>query len=96
MASKRNDVIKAINKAYPELNLGTTEEFNGSTNGIWVRGTEDDLRAKDEFNLFDYYNEDYNEKRYVFGVHKDIRNIVEPLGWFFEWNDPGTIMIWEA
>lgn len=96
MASKRNDVIKAINKAYPELKLGTTEEFNGSENGIWVRGTEDDLNAKDGFNLFDYYVEGLAERRYTFGVHNEIMKVVEDLGWFFEWNDPGTVMIWEA
>lgn len=82
MASKRDEVIKAINKAYPELKLDTTEAFNGISEGIWVRGTEDGLRAKDSFNLFDYYVEGLAERRYTFGVHNEIMSIVEDMGWF--------------
>ena len=96
MASKREDVIKAINKVFPKLEMRNTEEFDGTTNGIWVSGTEDDITASDEFPLFNYWAEDYQEKRYVFGVHKEIREIVEDMGWFFEWQDAGTAMIWVA
>ena len=95
MASTRKQVIAKINAKFPTLKLDTTEAFNGSNGGIWVRGTEDGLTAKDGFNLFDYYTQDYKEVRYVFGVHKAIREMVEKLGWYFEWNDAGTIMIWE-
>jgi hypothetical protein len=96
MSVSRKVLIGILNKKYPNLNLRTTEEFNGQTGGIWVSGTEDEIEAKDGFNLFDYYNEDYNETRYQFGVHKEIRTVLEEHGWYGEWNDPGTMMFWEV
>ena len=93
MSVSRKVLIGILNKKYPKLNLRTTEEFNGQTGGIWVSGTEDGIEAKDGFPLFDYYSENYN--RYEFGIHKEIRQIFEKNGWFGEWNDPGTLMIWE-
>lgn len=29
---------------------------------------------------------------YVFGIHPDLDALVTENGWFFEWQDPGTLM----
>lgn len=96
MATERNKMMQIIQENYPKLSLRTTEEFDGSTDGIWVSGTEDRNEAKDGFSLFDYYSQDYAEKRYIFGVHKEIREILEQNGWYGQWHDAGTMMFWEA
>ena len=93
MATTREKLIEILKAKYPKLFLKTTEEFNGSKGGIWS-SAEGGVEAKDGFNLFDYYAEDFKEKRYVLGVHKEIGNLLEKHGWYAEWNDAGTIMFW--
>ena len=93
MSVSREVLIGIINEKYPNLNLRTTEEFNGVTGGIWVSGTEDGITSKNGFPLFNYYSE--NRNTYELGIHKEIGKIFEKNGWIGEWNDPGTLMIWE-
>jgi hypothetical protein len=67
---------------------GTTDEFYGTkneNNGIWVA-------ADSNPELFDYYSEVWND---TFGVKPSLNKVVENAGWYFEWNDPGTMMVWE-
>jgi hypothetical protein len=32
----------------------------------------------------------------TFGVDPKLNEVVESNGWYFEWYDPGTIMVWES
>jgi len=64
--------------------IGETERFNGSVGGIWLGGEEGD-------GLFSYYSQ---SARFDFGVLKTLQDQVQKRGWWFEWNDPGTIMCW--
>lgn len=41
----------------------------------------------------DYYNE-YNRFE-DFGCHSKIREVLEPLGLFAEWENPGCLAVWE-
>lgn len=93
MVTTREKLIAIIKEKYPQLPVRTTEEFDGSKNGIWSSG-EHGIEAKDEFPLFNYYAEDNKEIRYVFGVHKEIGDLLEAHGWYAEWHDAGTIMFW--
>jgi hypothetical protein len=93
MATEREKLIKIISEKYPKIVLRTTEEFDGTEGGIWTSG-ENGFPAKDGFPLFEYYAS--HGKRYDMGVHKDINKILDKHGWYAEWNDPGTIMFWEA
>jgi hypothetical protein len=88
----RDDVIQKLNEKYPKLTLDTSEAFNQSNGGIWVKGTENGITAKDGKKLFNYYAE---QKIYELGVHNEINKFVEKLGWYFEWYDCGTIFIYE-
>jgi hypothetical protein len=96
MSTKREELIAIIEAKYPKLNLRTTEEFDGEKGGIWVAGTENGIEAKDGFPLFNYYNENHSSTRYEFGVHKEIRKILDTNGWYGSWHDAGTLMIWES
>ncbi len=95
MATERDELMNILREKYPKMFMKPTEEFRaGYDGGIWSSG-EDGLPAKDGFPLFEYYAEDFQEKRYIIGVHKEIYNLLEEHGWFAEWNDPGTIMFWK-
>ena len=94
MATEREKLMEILKAKYPAMFMRTTEEFNGSQGGIWSSG-EDELPAEDGMPLFEYYAQDPQERRYIFGVHKEIYNFLEEHGWFAEWNDPGTIMFWK-
>jgi hypothetical protein len=87
----REKMMAQLSEKWKVKFVRTTEEFNGSTDGIWISGENGETNA-DGLELFDYYNENYDQ--YEFGVHNDISEWAESNGWYFEWNDPGTIMMW--
>lgn len=67
--------------------VGTTDEFYSSENhniGIWVA-------ADSTPELFDYWSSEYRD---TFGVKPSLSKLVEDNGWYFEWYDPGTMMVW--
>jgi len=68
---------------------GTASEFYGakaSNEGIWVA-------AEYTPSLFDYYSSVWGD---TFGVEPKLNQMVEDNGWYFEWHDAGTMMVWEA
>jgi hypothetical protein len=80
-------MMSALEKAGVQV-CGTTDEFYGSkndNNGIWVA-------ADHTPELFDY---DSSEWLDTFGVHPKLDKLVEGNGWYFEWYDPGTMMVWK-
>ena len=89
----REELIKELIKRYPNKMFRTTEEFNGSKGGIWTSG--EDGHMKSGLPLFNYYSQDYEEKNYIFGVSKILHNWLEKKGWYCEWYDAGTVMIWK-
>jgi len=91
MTATREQMMTILAKAYPDMFLKTTEEFSGSKGGIWS-SAEDGIEAKDGYDLFNYYSENYD--RYEIGVHNEIVALLGKHGWFAEWYDAGTIMFW--
>ena len=84
--------MEVLAMTYPGMFLKTTEEFSSSmSNGIWTSAENGD-EAKDGFNLFDYYSENY--KRYDLGVHVELVALLEKHGWYAEYYDGGTAMLW--
>lgn len=84
----RDDMIKWIENHMRFVS--TTEEFNGSQGGIWVSGEDGD-----EFKgrvIYDYYSEDYKNR--TFGVDNKWEKELNKRGWYSEWHDAGTSMIW--
>lgn len=70
--------------------IKTTEEFDGSKGGIWTTGEGDQMYKGKR--IFDYYTTDH--KKYEFGVYKPFAKEMEKRGWYAEWYDAGTMMIW--
>jgi hypothetical protein len=83
MKASRETMIKFLEKKGVKV-VGTTEDFSGQEGGIWVCGEEMD-------GLLEYYN---NSSKYTFGVEKKLNEAVNKKGWWFSWNDPGTMMVW--
>ena len=94
MATTREKLMAKLHKAYPSLFLKTTEEFDGRSGGIWT-GSEDRVVDRDGYIRFDYYAEDYQEKKYIFGVRVHLHNFLLRNGWYGEWYDCGTIMLYQ-
>jgi hypothetical protein len=90
MVMKTKDIkemMAALEQAGARV-CGTTDQFYGSkneNNGIWVA-------ADSNPELFDYYSERWMD---TFGVDPKLNKLVEDNGWYFEWYDPGTMMVWE-
>lgn len=84
--------IKSMMSTLTKMGLhvcGTTDEFYGEkndNNGIWIS-------AESTPHLFNYYSEVWGD---TFGVDPKLNAMVEDNGWWFEWNDPGTMMVWES
>ena len=84
----RDDMIKWIEK-YMDF-VRTTEEFNGSQGGIWVSGENgDEYKGRV---IYAYYSEDYKNR--TFGVDNKWEKELNKRGWYSEWHDAGTSMIW--
>ena len=43
--------------------------------------------------IYDYYSEDHKTRE--FGVLNNWEKELNKLGWYSEWYDAGTVMIWE-
>jgi hypothetical protein len=73
--------------------VAITENFNGTEGGIWLSAENGETDPLDgNIRLFDYWNESY--AKYEHGVYNRLSEWAQECGWWFEWNDPGTIMLW--
>jgi len=69
-----------------------SEEFDGEEGGIWL-GDSDSLlmpNAKSE-EMFNYY---HGGSKYPQGIHKDLAKFLDKCGWYGQFADPGTVMLW--
>jgi hypothetical protein len=97
MKLTREQLIQKLQKSYPEMQCRLTEDFNGVEGGVWLSG-ESGIEDRKGMPLFNYYAQDSHNSRpsYIFGVRYHLHNFLERNGWYAEWNDPGTIMLWEV
>jgi len=68
---------------------GTSEEFNGSPDGIWLCGEcGDEYKGK---RIYDYYSEDHKNR--TFGALNSWEKELNKRGWYSNWYDAGTVMV---
>ena len=84
---ERDELMKVIERTFPQTNITNSESFNGLERGI--RMCEGSLI--DELFAFDYYSD---SDLYTMNIHKKLFNFLEEREWFAEFHDPGTLMIW--
>ena len=79
----RDNMMTALKEKGAHV-VGTTQDFGLGGEGIWVSG-------ESQPTLFDYYSERWMN---TFGVQPKLNQFVEKNGWYFEWYDAGTMMVW--
>jgi len=90
---ERRQLMDAIQKKFGLKHVRTTEEFGTSPGGIWLSGESDVPVSDGGLPMYDYY---MDMDPYEFGVHPEFSRFIEDYGFFAEWNDPGTLMLWEV
>lgn len=85
----REELMNLLKTKYKIKTVRTSEEFNGQTKGIWMAADNNEELSGNK--IFDYYN---RSAKYANGILKQFRTAIEKKGWWFEWNDPGTIICW--
>tara|TARA_R110002153_G_scaffold49128_2_gene138592 strand:+ start:677 stop:955 length:279 start_codon:yes stop_codon:yes gene_type:complete len=72
---------------------GTTEDFDGSEGGIWINA-ENGSCDDNGLPYFEYYSDAMMDDSYTMGVLTTLNEFAEKNGWYFEWYDAGTIMMY--
>ena len=85
----RDELIKWLDKFFSFVD--TSESFNGSNGGVWLSGEECESTYSG-MRIYDYYSE---SSMYELGVLNKFEEVLQKKGWFSEWYDSGTVMIWE-
>jgi hypothetical protein len=86
---ERTQLIEELQSKYPKMFLRTTEEFDGTKDGIWTNGEQPPVNTEG-LPIFNYYAED---NKYNFGIEVNFSEYLDQLGWYCEWYDAGTIFI---
>ena len=70
--------------------IRNSEDFDGVDGGIWIAADNGERMSGKE--IFDYYAD---SSSYSFGVLNNFVKFINKHGWYAEYYDPGTIMLWE-
>jgi len=87
---ERTQLMEELQSRYPKMFLSTTEKFNGESGGIWTSGEDSPINSNG-LHLFNYYAEGND---YDLGVEVNFSEYLDSVGWYCEWQDAGTIMIY--
>tara|TARA_R110002012_G_scaffold87499_1_gene216332 strand:+ start:689 stop:1039 length:351 start_codon:yes stop_codon:yes gene_type:complete len=82
--SKENERI-----GYGATKVRTSEDWNDESDYIWLSGESYDTYKGDT--IYSYYSE---SSKYEFGVLNTWENELKKRGWYSQWYDSGTIMIY--
>lgn len=86
----RDEMMATMRNKYGLSFVKTTEEFDGEEGGIWLGGS-DSLMPNGKDEMFNYY---HGGSKYPQGVHKDLAKFLDKCGWYGQFADPGTVMLW--
>jgi hypothetical protein len=86
---ERDQMMNILETKYKFPFVRTTEEFDGSKGGIWTSGESSPVLGGKK--IYNYYAEG---AAYELGVLKRFEQAINKLGWYSEWHDAGTMMIW--
>ncbi len=80
------EISEALKAKGVQVNGLASEFFSEPIDGegLWISG-------EGHPTLFNYYSERWYDS---FGVEPKLKQFVEDNGWYFEWYDTGTMMLW--
>jgi hypothetical protein len=87
---------------FPDMFLRTSEEFYGQEydpdGGLWTSAEESPNWPYSGLPILDYwgYDSDYKEKWSIMHVEKNFHKFLEKRGWYVEYYDTGTAMIYKS
>jgi hypothetical protein len=87
----RDEMMATMRNKYGLSFVKTTEEFDGEEGGIWLGGSDGKLMPNAKDDMFNYY---HGGAKYPQGVHKDLAKFLDKCGWYGQFADPGTVMLW--
>ena len=87
----RDEMMATMRNKYGLSFVKTTEEFDGEKGGIWLGGSDGKLMPNAKDDMFNYY---HGGSKYPQGVHKDLAKFLDKCGWYGQFADPGTVMLW--
>lgn len=85
----RDEMMDILKNKYKFPFVKTSEEFDGSKGGIWTSGESSPMLGGKK--IYNYYGQG---AAYELGVLKRFEQTIDKLGWYSEWYDAGTVMIW--
>lgn len=83
----KRDAVKAVLRTMGIEFIKDTEDFDGTPGGIWLSAD-----GGENSKFFDYYT---TSRAYELGVRTTFSEQLQERGWYAEWYDPGTIMLWK-
>lgn len=86
--AERDALMAELEKMYPDAWFKESERFQGHGGGIWTGEGSYDKEGRE---IFSYWS---NSPDYEIGVLKSFNDFIESKGFWAEWQDAGTIMIW--
>ena len=87
----RDEMMAVMRNKYGLSFIRTTEEFDGEEGGIWLGGSDGKLMPNAKDDMFNYY---HGGSKYPHGIHKDLAKFLDKHGWYGQFYDPGTVMLW--
>jgi hypothetical protein len=91
--------------------MKTTDEFNGEKGGIWTSGESlliykgippfnatleyGDILLSDNGDTDPKHKGMKVKEMYLCGIHREIYSWLEERGWYPEWYDAGTLLLWK-
>lgn len=86
--AERDALMAELEEMYPDAWFKESERFQGHGGGIWTGEGSYDKEGRE---IFSYWS---NSPDYEIGVLKSFNDFIESKGFWAEWQDAGTIMIW--
>jgi len=89
MTINRDALMALLQEKFPKMWMKESEQFDGTKNAIW---TGEGSMDNEDFPLFNYGTDN---TMYTMGIRKELFELLEDNGWYCEWQDAGTIFIFE-
>ena len=89
----REELVKILQTKYALSFTKDSEEFDGEEGGIWIGGSEGKVMPDGKTEMFNYY---HGGSKFPQGINKDFANFLAKRGWYGQFADPGTVLLWPA
>ena len=89
----REELVKILQTKYSLNFTKNSEEFDGEEGGIWLGGSEGKVMPDGKTEMFNYY---HGGSKFPQGINKDFANFLAKRGWYGQFADPGTVLLWPS